>query len=289
MNNEENKVTENNVSTNVTEIETPVQSVENNNINVVPVENTKTSIISFSPLVKVLLLVLLFSICFYMFASHSSFFRDRIGEKQVETTTTKKVEEGPVTLDEYLEKIEVSKVNSSLQVFDSTYKIIDPEYLTRCVNDGDEVSFESNGIKYEYSCEVEEDGNYDGSRYVSILGTINDTFGLKLSNYLIDENYYKVSYLVNDYLVTYSSSPLDNITSIGYHGKNGNDGHIILLNRKDDIYISPYISNGYLYCIQFDDDNADRAANEYVFNIMKYDLTDFKTVKKLGSFVYEMK
>ncbi len=88
MNNEENKVTENNVSTNVTEIETPVQSVENNNINVVPVENTKTSIISFSPLVKVLLLVLLFSIGFHKSASHSSFFRDRIVEKQVETTTS---------------------------------------------------------------------------------------------------------------------------------------------------------------------------------------------------------
>ena len=277
MNNEEN-----NVNT------TNTQPVDNNtNINAVPVEKSNSKVFNFSPLLKVLLIILLVSGAFYFFLTYSSFLKDRIGTKENDIVTTTKKKE-PTTLEEYLEYIEVSEFNSSLQILNGTYKEVDTEYLDRCYGDGDKVSFEKNGIKYEYTCDVDEFGFYDGSKYVTVEAKINDTYTYKITNYNVNEYDYKVAYLINDYFFIYTANAIDSISSIGYVDKDLNEKRIILLSKVNDSYISPYISDGYLYCVVYDDGNSERNAKDYVFNIMKYDLTDFKLVEKLGSFTYEI-
>lgn len=244
-------------------------------------------------LIVLLLIILLAGAgCAYYFLIVKQQANTPVGGTTTTTTTTTVSSVNytePTTLDEYLKNVNVNKDKSSLKIINGSYKNIDTEFISRCKNDGDTVSFENNEVKYDYTCQVKSDEKFDNGLAIYIKGKINGTYNFSQWNYPSNENV-KVEdsrFIMNDYYTEYYSVGKDPLSYIRFINKDNEKIELSLLNKNSDGYINPYIIDGFIFMIVVDEDNSDLINGEYKCNIMKYDLKDIsKGGIILGSFDY---
>lgn len=293
MNNEDNNLN-NNVSETPTSVETPtpvetpvavtpvnvveepkvqepVESISSPVISPVPEVKEKAKLFGFSSLIKVLLFIFVFSICFYFFVSYTGFFRDKTGKKDVnrETTTTTNAGSGKAlaykSFDELINYINNENAVNRNYFLDATkdFTELDFDLKNKCNKEGDKVSFTIGKNTISYVCHSEGVDDLSDGEIFAAMVNINDNYTVEAHSftecasdlYYVNDNYV-VELEYSACTIGYGTIKVTNVKTKDSVSAEFIDTFISGSTSTDDVTLTVVNNNNTIYFVTADDQIA---------------------------------